>query len=111
MAQKKRAALRPAKITLGRPGPREGLAGSYRKAYQQKSFGRAAMAGMRQQTGGEYACSCGAVYKVTITTTPFPDTDSESCEVCGKLIKSWRAATSWPSYELIKRPEGRYRVH
>jgi hypothetical protein len=48
-----------------------------------KPFGETNMAGMQQQSGGDYTCGCGAVYKVTITTTPFPDTDSESCEVCG----------------------------
>jgi len=53
---------------------------------------------------GEFTCSCGAVYKVTHTRAPFPDTGRAECECCGKLIKSWHNQTSWPSYKLIRKP-------
>jgi len=59
---------------------------------------------MTTKRGDDFTCSCGAVYSVTWTTTPFPDTDSENCECCGKLIQAWNGQTTWPSYELTKRP-------
>ena len=58
----------------------------------------------REFPAGTFTCSCGAVYRVTFTWTPIPDTESAECEVCGKTIRSWRNLVSWPSYELIERP-------
>jgi len=64
--------------------------------------------GVRTRDGGEYTCpGCSAVYRVTVFTSPFKDTNHEDCGVCNLRIKSWEQATAWWSYELTKRPAGR----
>lgn len=61
--------------------------------------------GVRTRDGGEYTCpGCGAVYKVTVFTSPFKDTGHQDCDVCNLPIKSWKQATAWWSYKLTKRP-------
>jgi hypothetical protein len=61
--------------------------------------------GVRTREGGEYICpGCGAVYKVTVYTSPFKDTNHQDCDVCNGLLKSWNHATTWWSYKLVKRP-------
>jgi hypothetical protein len=55
---------------------------------------------------GEFTCTCGAVYRVEQRHTTVPDTDTVDCVCCGRRIASWRNQTTWPSYELIRRPPG-----
>jgi hypothetical protein len=58
--------------------------------------------------GEDYVCDgCGSLYKVMWTTTPFPDTDTADCEVCGRRIQSWNGQTTWPDYQLLKRGPGK----
>jgi hypothetical protein len=48
---------------------------------------------------GRHTCRCGAVYKVTTTRTPVPDTDIVTCENCGQIMDSWGRSTgfrAWP---------------
>ena len=63
------------------------------------------MGGGWREIIGQYKCECGALYKKISTTTPFPDSDHEDCEVCGRRMDSWINSTSFRSYELISRPE------
>jgi hypothetical protein len=65
----------------------------------------ATMPDMTTKRGDDFTCTCGAVYRVEWTTTPFPDSDSADCEHCGKQISAWSGKTTWPSYTLIKRPK------
>jgi transposase-like protein len=61
--------------------------------------------GVRTRDGGEYTCpGCGAVYQVTVYTSPFKDTNHQDCDICNMSIKSWNHATTWWSYKLTKRP-------
>jgi hypothetical protein len=58
--------------------------------------------------GDDYVCDgCGSLYKVMWTTTPFPDTDTADCEVCGRRIQAWNNQTTWPDYQLMKRGPGK----
>jgi hypothetical protein len=63
------------------------------------------MSGFMEWLTGTHTCDCGAVYKVRATRTPFPDTDDATCDVCGKVMDSWRQSTSFRSYELVSRPD------
>ena len=63
------------------------------------------MTGFWERITGKHTCKCGAVYEITTTRTPFPDTDNAVCEVCGTEMDSWRQSTSFRSYTLISRPE------
>ena len=58
--------------------------------------------GVKVKKGEDFTCECGAVYAVEWTTSPFPDTDSANCESCGRKIKAWNNATTWPSYTRKK---------
>ncbi|MCB1392341.1 MAG: hypothetical protein K5821_07145 [Nitrobacter sp.] len=76
------------------------MKGRYRAAMAQKL-----KPGVRARDGGEYTCpGCGAVYSVTVYTSPFKDTGQADCNVCKLPIKSWNHATAWWSYKLTKRP-------
>lgn len=78
----------------------EWAGGRYRAAMAQKL-----KPGVRARDGGEYTCpGCGAVYSVTVYTSPFKDTGQADCKVCNQPIKSWNHATAWWSYKLTKRP-------
>jgi hypothetical protein len=59
------------------------------------------MGGFLEWLAGKHKCECGAVYRVTTTRTPIPDTDTAVCEACGKVMDSWRQSTSLRSYDLI----------
>ncbi|MET4199953.1 hypothetical protein ABIA95_003952 [Bradyrhizobium sp. LA8.1] len=62
------------------------------------------MSGGWRELIGQYKCDCGAIYKMISTRTPFPDTDSAECEVCGRTMDSWRNSTAFRSFELLDRP-------
>lgn len=58
------------------------------------------------ERGDDFICGhCGSIYEVSIFNAPFKESDSESCEVCGELLKSWRS-TSIPSFKLKIRGTG-----
>jgi hypothetical protein len=50
------------------------------------------MSGGWRELIGHYKCGCGAIYRKTITTTPF-DTDDADCEVCGNRMDGWYNTT------------------
>jgi hypothetical protein len=52
---------------------------------------------------GKHKCDCGAMYQMATTTTEFPETSNAVCEVCGKVMDSWRESTIFRSYNLISR--------
>ena len=60
----------------------------------------------REWVMGKHKCECGAVYEVLTTRTPFPNTDSATCDVCGITMASWWNSTNLRSYTLIDRPKG-----
>jgi hypothetical protein len=65
------------------------------------------MGGLIEWLSGTHTCECGAVYRVRVTRSPFPDTDTANCDVCGKEMDRWRNSTSFRSYELVTKSEGR----
>jgi hypothetical protein len=58
------------------------------------------MSGGWRELIGHYKCGCGAIYRKTITTTPF-ETDDADCEVCGNRMDGWYNTTGFRSFELI----------
>src|SRR5260370_39149624 len=52
-------------------------------------------------------CNCGAEYKRTETKFLVPHTGDAVCTVCGAALESWWTSTHIPSFELVKRPDGR----
>jgi hypothetical protein len=52
-------------------------------------------------------CSCGAEYKRTETKFLVPHTGDALCTVCGAALESWWTSTHVPSFELVKRPDGK----
>jgi hypothetical protein len=49
-------------------------------------------------------CNCGAEYKRTETKFLVPHTGDA---VCGAALESWWNSTHVPSFELVKRPDGK----
>jgi hypothetical protein len=80
------------------------LAGWAKGRYSLLMAPKSPKPGVRTRDGGEYTCpGCGAVYRVTVYTSPFKDTGHQDCDVCNLPIKSWNHATTWWSYKLTKR--------
>src|SRR5882757_1743427 len=52
-------------------------------------------------------CNCGAEYKRTETKFLVPHTGDAVCTVCGAALESWWKSTHIPSFELVKRPDGK----
>jgi hypothetical protein len=52
-------------------------------------------------------CNCGAEYKRTETKFLVPQTGDATCKVCKAALESWWNSTHIPSFELIKRPDGK----
>ncbi len=52
-------------------------------------------------------CNCGAEYKRTEEKFLVPHTGDAVCTVCGAALESWWTSTHIPSFELVKRPDGR----
>jgi hypothetical protein len=44
---------------------------------------------------------CLSLYEVTTRTAPMPDEDHFDCEVCGKLVRSWKS-NRYPEFRLLK---------
>jgi len=52
-------------------------------------------------------CNCGAEYKRTEEKFLVPQTGDAVCKVCRAALESWWNSTHIPSFELVKRPDGR----
>jgi hypothetical protein len=52
-------------------------------------------------------CNCGAEYKRAQTKFLVPQTGDAVCTVCGAALESWWTSTHIPSFELVKRPDGK----
>jgi hypothetical protein len=52
-------------------------------------------------------CDCGAEYKRTEEKFLVPHTGHASCKVCGTTLESWLGTTRVPTFELVKRPDGK----
>ena len=52
-------------------------------------------------------CNCGAEYKRTEEKFLVPQTGDAVCKVCRAALESWWNGTHIPSFELVKRPDGR----
>jgi hypothetical protein len=63
------------------------------------------MSGGWRELIAHYKCGCGAIYRKTITTTPF-DPDDAYCEVCGNRMDASYTTTGFRSFELISRQDG-----
>jgi len=56
-------------------------------------------------------CNCGAEYERSEAKFLMPHTGHVSCEGCGAVLESWVESTHVPTFELVKRPDGKPAHH
>jgi hypothetical protein len=56
-------------------------------------------------------CDCGAEYKRTETKFLVPHTGHATCKVCAATLESWLGTTHVPTFELVKRPDGKPKTY